>query len=129
MPRKYCIPKFFARCGISCDQLPEHVYRRAKEIIEKLEDGAHFQSVGGKRMDFDRSKVSIPVGRRVVNAGSVGKPKDGTPQACYVELEANGRDLTVTFRRVPYDIERAAQAIEATEMPNEYAEMLRTGSG
>jgi hypothetical protein len=63
MPRKYCIPKFFARRRISCDQLPEHVYRRAKEIIEKLEDGAHFQSVDGKRMDFDKSKVSIPIGR------------------------------------------------------------------
>jgi putative phosphoesterase len=71
----------------------------------------------------------LPSGRHVVNAGSVGKPKDGNPQACYVVLEAHDRDLTVTFRRVPYDIERAAQAIEGSEMPNEYAEMLRTGSG
>lgn len=71
----------------------------------------------------------LPSGRHVVNAGSVGKPKDGDPQACYVILEANNRDLTVTFRRVPYDVERAAQAIEASEMPHEYAEMLRTGTG
>ena len=71
----------------------------------------------------------LPSGRHVVNAGSVGKPKDGNPQACYVVLEVNDRDLTVTFRRVPYDIERSAQAIEASDMPNEYAEMLRTGSG
>lgn len=71
----------------------------------------------------------LPSGRHVVNAGSVGKPKDGNPQACYVVLEANNRDLTVTFHRVPYDIERAAQAIEASDMPHEYAEMLRTGTG
>ena len=71
----------------------------------------------------------LPSGRHVVNAGSVGKPKDGNPQACYVVLEAKNRDLTVTFRRVPYDLERAAQAIEATDMPNEYAAMLRTGTG
>lgn len=71
----------------------------------------------------------LPSGRHVVNAGSVGKPKDGNPQACYVVVEANNRDLLVTFRRVPYDIERTARAIEGTEMPNEYAEMLRTGSG
>src|SRR5688572_23671963 len=64
MPHKYCIPKFFVRREISCDQLPEHVYRRAKEIIEKLEDGAHFQFVDGKRMDFDKSKICIPIGRR-----------------------------------------------------------------
>lgn len=71
----------------------------------------------------------LPSGRHVVNAGSVGKPKDGNPQTCYMVLEANNSDLTVTFRRVPYDIERAAQAIEASEMPHEYAEMLRTGTG
>jgi len=71
----------------------------------------------------------LPSGRQVVNAGSVGKPKDGNPAACYVVLEANNRDLAVTFRRVPYDIERAAQAIEASDMPNEYAEMLRRGAG
>lgn len=71
----------------------------------------------------------LPSGRHVVNAGSVGKPKDRNPQACYVVLEANNHDLTVTFRRVSYDIERAAQAIEDSAMPNEYADMLRTGTG
>lgn len=71
----------------------------------------------------------LPSGRQVINAGSVGKPKDGNPQACYVVLEANNRDLTVSFRRVPYDIERAAQAIEASDMPHEYADMLRSGTG
>jgi diadenosine tetraphosphatase ApaH/serine/threonine PP2A family protein phosphatase len=64
-----------------------------------------------------------------VNAGSVGKPKDGNPQACYVVLEAKNRELTVTFKRVPYDIERAVKAIEASDMPNEYAQMLRSGTG
>lgn len=71
----------------------------------------------------------LPSGRHVVNAGSVGKPKDGNPQACYVVLEADNGSLTVNFRRVPYDVERAAQAIEASGMPDEYAEMLRTASG
>ena len=71
----------------------------------------------------------LPSGRHVVNAGSVGKPKDGNPQACYVVLEANSSDLTVTFNRVTYDVERTVQAIEASDMPHEYAEMLRTGAG
>jgi predicted phosphodiesterase len=55
----------------------------------------------------------LPSGRQVINAGSVGKPKDGDPRACYVVLEAAGRDLRVEFVRVAYDIEAAAQAIEA----------------
>ena len=71
----------------------------------------------------------LPSGRHVVNAGSVGKPKDRNPQACYVGLEAKGKNLTVNFMRVPYDVERAAQAIEASDMPREYAQMLRTGTG
>jgi diadenosine tetraphosphatase ApaH/serine/threonine PP2A family protein phosphatase len=71
----------------------------------------------------------LPSGRHVVNAGSVGKPKDKNPEACYVVLDTKGNLLNVAFRRVPYDIERAAKAIEASDMPNEYAEMLRTGTG
>jgi diadenosine tetraphosphatase ApaH/serine/threonine PP2A family protein phosphatase len=65
----------------------------------------------------------------VINAGSVGKPKDKDPRACYVILEAVERSLAVRFIRVPYDVEKAARAIEATDMPHEYAHMLRLGSG
>ncbi len=68
-------------------------------------------------------------GRHVINAGSVGKPKDGDPRACYITLAAKGRNLTVDFIRVEYDIEAVAQAIETAEMPNEYADMLRQGKG
>lgn len=75
----------------------------------------------------------LPSGRQIVNAGSVGKPKDRDPRAGYVVLSANGRDLSVDFIRVPYDIERIAQAIEATPeqggMPHPYAQMLRDGAG
>ena len=71
----------------------------------------------------------LPSGRHVVNAGSVGKPKDNDPRACYVVMDAEGRGLHVEFVRVAYDIERAARAIEASEMPHEYARMLRDGRG
>ncbi len=75
----------------------------------------------------------LPRGRHVINEGSVGKPKDGDPRACYVVLEADGKHLKVEFVRVPYDIERAARAIEGTSssdlMPHEYARMLREGKG
>jgi diadenosine tetraphosphatase ApaH/serine/threonine PP2A family protein phosphatase len=77
---------------------------------------------------FPYHKV-LPSGRHVVNAGSVGKPKDNDPRAGYVVLRANGCDLAVEFIRVSYDVEKTAQAIEATEMPNEFAAMLRGGTG
>lgn len=68
-------------------------------------------------------------GRHVINAGSVGKPKDGDPRAGYITLSADGSDLSVDFIRVAYDVEAVAQAIEASEMPHEYAQMLRDGKG
>jgi diadenosine tetraphosphatase ApaH/serine/threonine PP2A family protein phosphatase len=68
-------------------------------------------------------------GHHIVNAGSVGKPKDKDPRACYVNLSATGRELHVEFVRVPYPVEVTAAAIEASEMPHEYAEMLRVGAG
>jgi putative phosphoesterase len=71
----------------------------------------------------------LPSGRHVINAGSVGKPKDGDPRAGYVLLGARNGELAVDFVRVPYDVERTARAIEASEMPAEYAAMLRTGTG
>lgn len=71
----------------------------------------------------------LPSGRHVINAGSVGKPKDNDPRAGYVVLRANGRGLEVEFIRVEYDVEKTAQAIEATDMPDEFAALLRSGTG
>ncbi len=71
----------------------------------------------------------LPSGRHVINAGSVGKPKDRDPRAGYVVLRAEGRRLDVEFIRVAYDVERAAQAIEAADMPDAFAAMLRAGTG
>ena len=68
-------------------------------------------------------------GRHVVNAGSVGKPKDNDPRACYVTLSVEDKSLVVDVIRVSYDVETAARAIEATDLPDEFAEMLRQGKG
>lgn len=71
--------------------------------------------------------------RHAINIGSVGKPKDGDPRACYALLTIDetarpgSRDgVRVEFIRVDYDVERAAKAVEDSELPSPYAEMLRT---
>jgi putative phosphoesterase len=64
-------------------------------------------------------------GVRFVNAGSVGKPKDGDWRACYVLLTP-GSATPVQFIRVEYDIDRAMAAIRATnELPIEFAQDLK----
>ena len=72
--------------------------------------------------------------RHAINIGSVGKPKDGDPRACYVRLDlasdASATDagsVRVRFVRVPYDVERAARAVEASPLPDAFADMLRNG--
>ncbi len=62
-----------------------------------------------------------------VNTGSVGRPKDGDPRAGYALVTMDGTGVEVEMVRVDYDIERAAEAIRASELPDDFAEMLRTG--
>jgi putative phosphoesterase len=61
-----------------------------------------------------------------VNAGSVGKPKDGDPRACYVILDTSG-EVSVGFHRVPYDIPRMAAAIRESELPDKFAADIEAG--
>ncbi len=66
-------------------------------------------------------------GIHFVNTGSVGRPKDGDWRACYALLDVREGDVTVQFRRVEYDIERAVAGIRESDLPLEFAEQLRNG--
>lgn len=78
-------------------------------------------------------------GIHFVNTGSVGRPKDGDWRAGYVILETagatgatgaigvTGATVRVEFVRVEYDLERAVRAIRESDLPDDFAEYLRTG--
>lgn len=66
-------------------------------------------------------------GIHFINTGSVGRPKDGDPRACYVILDMSNGVPVVGFARVEYDIERTANAIRENGLPAEFAEFLRSG--
>ena len=61
-----------------------------------------------------------------VNVGSVGKPKDGDPRACYALIDFAGQ-TTVAFRRVEYDVQEAAAAIRRTDLPHKFARDIELG--
>ena len=61
-----------------------------------------------------------------VNAGSIGKPKDGDWRACYVMLTP-GTDRPAEFVRLPYDVATAARAVRDSELPNEFAADIERG--
>ena len=66
-------------------------------------------------------------GIHFLNTGSVGRPKDGDWRAGYVILEIGGGTVDAEFVRVDYDVERAARGIEKSDLPNAFADYLRTG--
>ena len=66
-------------------------------------------------------------GIRFANAGSVGRPKDGDWRACYVLVSIDDSGTGVEFVRVSYDVDEAARAIRASELPDEFADVLKSG--
>lgn len=67
-------------------------------------------------------------GIHFVNAGSVGRPKDGDPRTCYVVATIGESDAaSIEFVRTPYDVDAAARGILESDLPNDFAQYLRTG--
>ena len=64
-------------------------------------------------------------GRLVVNPGSVGQPRDGDPDAAYAVLDVDADE--VDLRRVAYDVDRVAEAVEREGLPTRTAERLYRG--
>jgi putative phosphoesterase len=110
-------------------KINEYLYEdRSDASFERIMDAANADVLVFGHTHLPYHKV-LPSGRHLVNAGSVGKPKDNNPDACYVLLSNEKGHLNVQFLRVAYDVEKAAQAIESSEMPSEFAKMLREGRG
>lgn len=64
-------------------------------------------------------------GRTFINAGSVGKPKDGDPRACVTMIDITSSKVNVEFLRVPYDVEKTAKAIIESGLPEYFAARLK----
>jgi diadenosine tetraphosphatase ApaH/serine/threonine PP2A family protein phosphatase len=83
----------------------------------------------GKFASFDPvARVEIPLNpqrRWLAVIGSVGQPRDRDPAACYAVLD-DARD-TLTYARVPYDIDSAARKILAAGLPAILAARLFEG--
>ncbi len=78
---------------------------------------------GGQAADGD--ELDLGRGRWLLNPGSVGQPRDGDPRAAWLELDTEA--WKATYHRVPYDIDRAADAIREAGLPELLAERLSVG--
>jgi diadenosine tetraphosphatase ApaH/serine/threonine PP2A family protein phosphatase len=85
---------------------------------EVVDDARGAQAAAGTGLEIRR-------GRWLINPGSVGQPRDGDPRAAWLELDTE--TWHASFHRVPYDIDRAADAIIATDLPEHLARRLYVG--
>jgi predicted phosphodiesterase len=84
-------------------------------------------SFEGAAPDPDRDIV-VPLQRGtqyLINAGSIGQPRDGDPRAGYGVLDDEARE--VRMFRVPYPVQKAQQKILAAGLPQSLANRLALG--
>jgi putative phosphoesterase len=62
-----------------------------------------------------------------INTGSVGRPDDGDPRACYAILSLEPGHFQVQHYRLEYDVERAVAEIRAQGLPEAFAQMMLQG--
>ena len=69
--------------------------------------------------------LELAGGRRMINPGSVGQPRDGDPRAAYAWLDT--ATAAVELRRVAYDIKRTQDRMRARKLPEFLADRLAHG--
>jgi predicted phosphodiesterase len=79
--------------------------------------------LGARRRDGD--VLDLREGRFLLNPGSVGQPRDAAPRAAWLLLDTDA--VTATWRRTPYDVAGAQEAIRAAGLPDSLAERLEYG--
>jgi len=78
---------------------------------------AFFDAVPGRSAGcrLDLTEPIAVQGKMIINAGSVGQPRDGDPRAAYCIYDDTTQHITL--RRVTYDASEAARKIRAAGLP------------
>lgn len=103
----------------------EYLFENSNEVDEVTKEIAEDILICGHT---HKPYYKVINGKHVINSGSAGKPKHGSPNATYVIVNIVDKNVCVDIQEVPYDYEKTAKAIEDNEMlPNDFANMLRKG--
>jgi diadenosine tetraphosphatase ApaH/serine/threonine PP2A family protein phosphatase len=87
-----------------------------------------YLSPRGRLEGFEpKADAAVPLsqGRWIAVIGAVGQPRDGNPYACYALYDDEAD--TLTYVRVPYDIDTATRKIRAAGLPRRLAARLAFG--
>ena len=73
----------------------------------------------------DGTETGLDAGRRLLNPGSVGQPRDGDPRAAWLLVDRERG--TASFHRVAYPVERTQAEIRERGLPDSLAQRLAGG--
>lgn len=73
----------------------------------------------------DGDVIDVSTGRIMINPGSVGQPRDGDPRAGCAIFDPD--EMTVTFRRVAYDVEETQRQLQDEGLPDSLIMRLAMG--
>ena len=94
------------------------------------EPALYHLSATGKAGDFvpvpDVPIALSPQRQWLAIPGSAGQPRDGNPAACYAMFDT--ASATLTFHRVPYDVDAAVAKLRAAGLPERLADRLNQGA-
>jgi putative phosphoesterase len=96
-----------------------------KQFVAEGKADAHADIIvfGHTHVPFHRTVEGVDF----VNSGSVGRPKDGNPQAGYCVLSIDGSEVSSEQVRVEYDVELACSRLVTAGLPEYFADYLRLG--
>ncbi|MBN1177731.1 MAG: metallophosphoesterase family protein [Anaerolineae bacterium] len=100
---------------------PDTPDKRLRELAKLAQ--ADVVVVGHSHRHFVRQAAGV----WFINTGSVGRPDDGDPRACYAILDITAEALSVVHHRVAYDVERTAAAVREHGLPEAFAQMFLQG--
>ena len=84
-----------------------------------IKEGENYTSTFQTKIKLEASRTYI------VNAGSVGQPRDADPRASYVVYDSKSKEIEI--KRVPYDVQKAQEKIIKAGLPRMLAERLTAG--
>ncbi len=80
----------------------------------------------GQIRHLSKEKINIEKNKKyIINVGSVGQPRDGDPRLSLCVYDAKRKLLK--FKRIPYNIEKAANKIRKKGLPEFLAQRLYVG--
>jgi diadenosine tetraphosphatase ApaH/serine/threonine PP2A family protein phosphatase len=72
-----------------------------------------------------KSLQADPECRYIINVGSVGQPRDGNKNACYLIADTESNHFE--YRRLPYDVRKAQDKMRKAQLPDFLITRLANG--